>query len=273
MSISQNINGVWRETWSTAVNVNGVWREADVYSNVNGVWRENYNIELTEEDIIGFRIVYKLNKNKKHPIHSHLVYNSDLPARIALTGDTAGSMDFERKGVVFEYENTYPEREGIMMYEGKLYAVLKNDQVIDIGQTKEFWSNDDRLPSNAPDITEVWATNKISNLSIQIEAYLLYESNGFYFAGWNSLFNKTQFTDPTLFPDGEDKNIHYMNSYNILPIESRENTFDSIASIGIARDMHMENTNMVGSYGNLDHTIYWITVNGIKKPFVFEIYE
>lgn len=271
--INQNINGVWRETWSSAVNINGVWREADVYTNVNGVWRQSHNYKVNEEDIIGFRIVYKLNKNKKHLVHTSLGYNKDLPAHLSLTGDTAGIMDLERKGVVFEYENTYPDREGIMMYEGKLYAVLNNDCILDVGQSKEFWSDDDRLPPNAPDITEVWATNRINNLSIQMESYVLYESNGFYFAGWNSLFEKTQYTDPTLFPVGEDKNIHYMNSYNILPIESRENTFDTIASIGIARDMHMEDTNMVGSYGNLDHTIYWIAVNGIKKPFVFEIYD
>lgn len=273
MSIMQNINGVWRETWSTSVNINGVWRDATVYSNMNGVWRQNYANEITEDDIIGFRIVYKLNKNKKHDILTHLSYNPDLPAHMLLTGETAGFMDLNEKGVIFEYDRTYPDREGIMMYEGKLYAVLKNDCVIDVCQTKEFWSDDDRLPSNAPDITEVWATSKISNISITIQAHLAYESNGFYFAGWNSFFNKTQYTDPTSFPVDEDKKVFSMNSYNILPISNRDNTFDTVASIGIARDVHTKDTNMVGSYGNIDHTIFWITVNGVNKPFVFEIYN
>lgn len=271
MSIFNNIDSVWREVWSSPVNINGVWRDSDALVNINGVWRQSHKKEISEEDIIGFRIVYKRNPNKIHHLLNHLTFNPNIPASMLLTGDNAGFMDLSPKGVLFQYDNSNPEEEGIIMYEGKLYAVLNNDIVIDVCKTKEYWGDDDRLPSNAPDITEVWATNKINDLSISIQAQLSYESNGFYIAGWNSLFNTTQFIDTN--SSIEDKNKYEMNSYNILPIENRESTFDYIASIGIARDMHTANTNMVGSYGNLDHTIHWITVNGVNKPFVFEIYD
>ena len=273
MPINQNVRGVFRDTWSVHTNVNGVWRDIDQYVNVNGVYRQLYKHSIEESDIIGFRMVYKRLDSITHPDHPDLLVNHNLPVKMDLTGDTAGNMDTNQKGVVFQYDRTEYEKEGICVYKGDLYAVLTNNEIVNIGLTVSSVIPDTRIPG-IPAVGDAWSTNKLEHLNIEIDAYILYESNGYHMSGWNSLFGKTQFTDPTDFPDTLDyKKIYQLNSYNILPIDSRDELFDSSAYIGIARDMHSDEANMVGSYGVIDHTICEIRVNGIVKPFVFEIYD
>lgn len=269
MSIWNNINGVWREVWSTHVKVNGVWRESDVLTKVNGVWRESYNHLLEEKDIIGFRIVYKRSYTKKHLDFPNLSYNPNIPVSVHLAGDSIESMDTHSKSIIFEYFREQANEEGILMYEGNLYAVLVNGQIINVGNSISS-SDDNRVNEN---ISEIWNTDKLNTLSIQLQGYVMYDYNGYYMNGWNSLFSTEQFLDCINHPDQNNhKNIYRLNTC-ILPIESRSETFSSISSIGIARDMTSKENNMIGSYGVLDHTIEFIYVNNVAKPFVIELYD
>lgn len=272
MPISHNINGVNRDTWTVHANIDGVYREADSWVCINGVWRETYNHEIYESDIIGFRMIYKLTDTIRHPDHPDLYPSKELPVTMKTTG--SNNMDYSQKGVVFQYTNEDYDKEGICVYKGDLYAVLSNGQIANVSMTLSKAVEDIRIPGDVPGIIEVWSTNKIANLSIQFTGYILYESSGYSMSGWNSLFTNTQFTDPTKFPDTmEYRKQHLIDSYKLLPVEYRDADFDSSAYIGIARDMHSIDNNMVGSYGLLDHTICDIKVDGVLKPFVFEIYD
>lgn len=273
MSNYTNVHGIWRETWSTSINLNGAWRDSDSLVNVNGVLRESFIHEIKEEDIIGFRMVYKRNIYKKHPDFPNLKFNPNLPVIASLSGPTVGFMDLNEKGFIFQYDRDRVDEEGIYMYEGTLYAVLINDAIINICETKEYMGQEERVSTNIPGIDEAWSTNRVQDLNIQIQGMLMFDSHGFYMAGWNNLFGKDQFIDGTNYPIKENKNYIYLNSYNILPLSSRDEKFNTLASIGIARDMHSVDINMVGSYGILDHTITWISVNDVKKPFVIEVYN
>ena len=277
--ILTNINGVWRNLSTPFVNINGVWRESDVMINAGGVWREQHPRELDESDILGFRLVYKLVEDAYHPEHPMLRTNRGIPSEIRLTGEHVGYMDTTNKGIIFRYlREGYKDDpaylgwkyEGLLKYEAHLYAVLIDESVVDI------------ISSTTPATERIlphgsiphYITNKFSKLDITMEAWVVYESYGYYMNGWNSLFNKDQLLDPTRYPNKElHKNMKHLNSYIILPVEKRDKAFDSVASIGIARDMTSEDTNMVGSYGTLTHTIFDINVNGVSKPFVVELYH
>lgn len=280
-AIYNNVFGVYRRAMNSYVNINGVWREAVISPNIDGIWRETDKFEIAEEDIIGFRIVYQSNHNPSYGDLPDLVYNPNLPAQLKLTGDTSGNMDLNYKGVVFEYLNTKEpdqlfddDEEGILMYQGKIYAVLTNDLIIDVTATTNMVGWDDRVPCESiPGVTETWATTKLNELSIQLQARVAYETNGLNTEGWNKLFSSTNHIGSLNVDDTDDKNYERINSYNIIPIESRDESFYPFAEIGIARDLHTAGKNMVGSYGVLDHTYNWITVNGVKKPFVVEIYN
>lgn len=243
-----NVNGVLRES-NTPVNVNGVLREPSAYVNINGVLRETSSTKVSEDKIVSFDLVYKANKDMKHPDFPRLTYNPNIPAKLMKTGEELDEANINPKGVEFEYDRINPNEEGILMYEMHMYAILDNGTPIDVCCLKD-----------------------LNDLKIQIQATILYEANGFYIAGWNSLFNTDQFISTNPNPDEEMK-YKNINSYPILPIEDRVEDYAPISQIGIARDMHNDGDNMVGSYGLLDQTIHWITVNGIKKPFIVEIYD
>lgn len=264
-----NINGIWRENKSF-VNINGVLREADSMVNINGIWREASNTErvITEEDIKNFVLSYKLNKKKQHDQFPWLSYNKDIPASISLTGDISGEINLNEKGIEYQYDrhNVVHEvvienkEEGIKMYESHLYAILQDDTPIDVCCI-DINENDSTL-----------GENKITNLKIEIQATLMYEANGYYMAGWNSICNKNQFIITDDDPRSPGKSFKYLNQYKILPVSERDPDFQPLMQIGIARDLTHAEINMVGSYGILDQTIHWISVNGIKKPFIIGIY-
>lgn len=272
MSIHNKINEVWRDVWSSHVKINGVWRDSDVSVNINGVWREVYKNEISADEILGFRLVYTFAKYKSHPDHPSLCPTHNLPVTFALTGDSIGNMDLTQKGVLLEYERDYPFKEGIFAYEGHLYAELINGVLIDVGLSKAPGEVDDRNTS-ASGIDESWSSSKLTNLDINITGYTFHESHGYYTAGWNSMFSTIENIDKSIYPYEEaHKSTTALNRYQILPLSSRDPDFAPIATIGIARDMHSADKNMVGSYGRLDHTITDIYLNGYKKPFTIEYY-
>lgn len=274
MPVSTKINGVWRNLWSSQAMVNGVWRDLDSWSNVNGVWRENFRHDIEESEIIGFRLVYKSISQITHPDFPKLSVNKNIPYNIKLTGDHIGIMDMTTKGILLQYfREGYPE-EGIVAYRGDLYAYLTLDRLVNVGMCISEVGKDARIPGNVPTITESWSTNKLNKISISINGHVFYNSSGYFMAGWNSLFSTKQFLDTSNYPDkGPHKDILRLEPYHILPTGSREDTFDPAAYIGIARDMTSETNNMIGSYGELDHTISSILVNGLPKPFIVELYE
>jgi hypothetical protein len=268
------INGTWREIWGSQTLVNGVWRDNDSYVNVNGMQRLIHRHTLSEDDIMGFLIVYKLSTTRTHEDYPDLKYNENIPTKIGLTGANVGKMDMTQKGVIFEYSNDNPDEEGIKMYEGALYAMLTNESIIDVINPKDSIGYDERVPGITPEISEVWSTNRTSELAITMTGKMSYEDNGYFIDGWNGLFTKIKHLDESYFPDKDYKSHTYNLEKNIiLPTMGRNELFNPIAEIGIVRDMHTSVKNMVGSYGLLDQTISSIIVNGVPKPFVIEIYD
>lgn len=269
------IDGVWRPLWSCHAKINGEWRDIGEYTGkIDGEHREIYRHEILESDINGFRLVYKLSTNKTHPMFPHLVTNRKLPVKFSVTGENPG-MNTSVKGVLYQYDKTGYE-EGILMYEGILYAVLNSGPVVNVCLAKDTKVNndDERFSGTAPDMIEAWSTNKMSSLSIQLNGYLAFESYGYYMSGWNSLFELEHFTDPNKYPINDlTTDVQLSISRTILPINKRSTTYDNVASIGIARNLTTPDNNMIGSYGILDHTINSITVNDIVKPFTIEIYN
>lgn len=265
------VDGVWKEVWGTYVKADGVWRNADMSTKVNDEWKISHTNDIQESDIVEFRLIYKLNPDKKHPLFPNLKTNLNMPIEFSLTGDNIGMND-STKGVVYHYER-FGDEEGILMYEGALYAVLKNGCIVKASScTNTKVNNDDeRIPGPIPSIPEVWITSRMQSLNIQIEGYVLFESFRYHLYGWNSLFDTTQFLlqDPYT-KDEPYQDIKHIDSRIILPVENRLNTFDTIASIGVARNLKTVDT-MYGAYGTLDHTIKSIKVNGIPKPFMIEI--
>lgn len=273
MPAYEKIDGVWREVWSSHVKVDGVWRDIEMSSKVNDEWKTSHIHEIRESDIVGFRMIYKLNPNKQHPLFPDLKTNLNLPVTFALTGDDL-EMNGSTKGVLYHYER-FGEEEGILMYEASLYAILNNGCLVDVCLSKNTSVNNDdgRIPSSIPNITEVWATNRMKLLTIQLEGYVLFESYRYHLYGWNSVFDTAQFLlqEPYAI-DAPYRDIKIFDSMSILPIENRLGTFDTIASIGVARNLKTVDT-MYGAYGTIDHTIKSIKVNGVIKPFIIEIYN
>lgn len=273
MSISNSINGVIRNIPDARSKINGVWRNnVDGFTKINGVWRSTYQQTITPENTIGFKLIYTLNTKRIHHDNPRLKYNPNIPHSFKLTGDTAGQMDFIKKGVVFEYKRHEPEEEGIVVYEGRLYAVLTTGVMVNICNV--FGNNDNKTKEDeiVSEFTSIHDVGKLNGLDIKLTGYVLFEDYGYYFAGWNNLFNTKPFIDQTIYPD---KTLYKkrldVNSYNIIPVHHRDEYFDSVATIGIARDMETPIYNMQGSYGVLDHSITEITLNGTPMPFVVDI--
>lgn len=280
MTIFNKVNSVWRNSKSNYTKVNGVWREADSKTKVNGVWRDVYNSTssstIDPNNIVGFVLIYTLNKNRIHHNIPRLKYNSKIPYICKLTGDQSsiGQMDLNHKGIIFEYLRDLPEEEGIIIYEGRLYALTKDSQMVNV--CKAYGSNEGKTTEDemVTEFSSLIDVAKLSGLDIKINGYVYFEDYGYYIEGWNNLFNTKPWIDKTIYPIKEPhKKRLELNNYNILPVDNRPAYFDSVANIGIARDMQTPVNNMVGSHGRLDHTIDRIELNGKALPFTIELYH
>jgi hypothetical protein len=273
MPVYNIIDGINRENWLSYANMNGVMRNIDIRTMIDGVWRTSHRYEITEEDITGFRLIYKLNKEKKYPGLDHIKFNHRLPIHFRLTGEDTYGINFRSKGVVYEYDHIGSE-EGIICYEANLYAVLSHDEDRLINVSYGDIVNEENIVI-IPSIIDSTNINRLYNLTIHIKAYTLYEANGYHINGWNSIFDTYQFIDHSdISQDIEErKRNEQMIPRIILPIANRAETYYPLACIGIARDMTSTEFNMVGSHGVLDHTIDFIEVNGVTKPFSIEIYN
>lgn len=273
MPAYEKVDGKWRGVWSVHVKVDGVWRDTDMSGKVDELWRSSHKHIIEEPDIVGFRLVYRVNPTKTHPDFPNLKTNLNMPIDFSVSGEDPG-MNISTKGVLFHYER-FGDEEGILMYEGSLYAVLTNGCLVDVGLSKNTKINndDERLPGPCADIPEVWATSRMKSIDIQLKGYTLYESFRYHIYGWNSLFDDNQFINKDPYNADEiHRDINYIIPSRIMmPIEKRINSFNPIASIGIARNLNTTDT-MIGAYGTLDHTVEHIKVNGIIKPFNIEIH-
>lgn len=273
MSIGNLINGVSRNTHSSYSKVNGVWRNnISGWAKVNGVWRCTDNSAIDEKNILGFKLIYTLNATRIHHDNPNLKYNSNIPHIMKLTGDTIGSLDFNDKGIVFEYSREKPEEEGIIVYEGRLYAMHINGSLINVCSV--YGSNTNKLYEDQiiSEISTIHEVGRIDHLDIKLYGTVIFEDYGYYFNGWNNLFNMKPVIDQSIYPDKKPyKKVLPILSYNILPSHTRDEYFDSCATVGIARDMSSRTNNMIGSSGYMYHSINKITVNGIDKPFVVDI--
>jgi hypothetical protein len=165
-----------------------------------------------------------------------------------------------------------PEEEGIIVYEGRLYAILVTGEIVNVCIVHGNNTNKIHEDEIISDVSSIYEVRYMDHLDISIDGHILFEDYGYYIAGWNNLFNTKPVLDQTIYPNKiPHRKILDINSYNITPSYNRDEYFDSVATIGIARDMNDPVNNMVGSYGTLDHTIKKITLNGKDMPFVVEI--
>lgn len=259
MPTSVNINGSYRKVWPSRVCVNGVWRPDDSYTMVNGVWRKTHEHNISIDTIIGIRIVYVRDAGATHSKYPKLQSTKNLPVQMRLTGDTRGSMDWVKKGVIFEYDRDPPYLEGICMYRAIIYLEFADGTL---------------FPINAKGNPNILEAPEMYGLSIQITGYEFYECYGFWVNGWNTICHKKNFLkdfDPD--SDLEIKRFNYLDNYEILLETEKSEDFDPGISIGIAREVYNSERNMAGSYGRLDHSYKAIYVNGKAMPFVIEIYH
>lgn len=273
MPISTKIDGEWKDLYSPYAKIDGEWRTGNLYVKVNGVWKQVHSCDVQESDIVGFRMVYHYVDRMIHPYprHPQLVPNKELPVSMLLTGEHVGEMDYTSKGVVFEFTNSHPKREGICLYEAGLYAVTKDGFLYNVGDSKY---DQNVLESKIPSVPKIFNTDRLAELSITIDTKMAYQTYGFYITGWNNMFTTNDFMDKNLY-DEEMTFDEYKSrmEYKLLPREQRENDFHGICQIGIARDMTSTFYNMVGAHGKLSQTITKISVDGKSKPFIVELYD
>lgn len=264
MGIFTRIKGVFRENNNNLVKVNGVFRLVDSSVKVNGVFRDvNKPLKIIQEDeIVGFQLIYKLNKSKFHINFPYLKYNKNIPYVISIINN---KMDLHPKTLLFEFGNNEFEQEGFIVYDANLF-LLTNDNIYNISNIPTIANGD-----------ELRRANMFQNLLIQMNVSYRYELYGYHLFGWNNIFDGTVFEahnspeEIPLSPGGRSESIKV--KLQILPLNGRHKTFFPLTSIGIARDTHTPHKNMVGSRGLLDHTIDNILVNGNKKPFQILYYD
>ena len=265
MAIWNNINNTWRALWTSHVNINGIWRDSDVVNNVNNVWRESHRHELTADDILGFRLIYFMDPNPRHPLTPHLRLNLNLPVRFDTTGSTV--MDSSEKGVAYQFWSPSYE-EGILKYDGILYAVLRNGALLNVG-ADPIIGDDPRF--SLPNIErESFTSSRLEEgLSICIHGLTFVQRTYFDheaerdIVGWNRVFvNEDNF---------EIENFYPREPRIILPISYRSDNYQPNIEVGIARNISTADNNMLGTNGVMYHTIYSMRLNGDIKPFTVEI--
>lgn len=276
-----NISGVQRRLLNTYTNINGVWRSSVIYTNINGIYRGIDSLEIAEKDILGFRMIYISDHNAIYKDLPHLKYNPKIPANLSLTG--SNQMDTNGKGVIFQYTNKFEtdqlydefDQEGILMYVGRLYAVLANRLIVDVTNARDIvgWEGMHKIHQAVPGISESFNINRMNHIDIKIYSKLSYVINGINTEGWNRIFSIDNYIG-SLGPikQHDEFNITY-NYINALPLQNRNDNFYKFSEIGIARDLHTSERNMVGSHGQFSHSFTKITVNGKSKPFIVEIYN
>lgn len=246
-----DVNGVYRNA-TPYVNVNGVWRKATVYANALGAWRNVDDIKDEVADlnqITSFKVIYKKARFLHYSGH-HLHFNDNIRNVIEITGHDSHESNTNPKSLLFRYLNRDLTTQGIYVLEGIVYGVIGDNEIP--------LSTIESGPS-APDDVEI-----VIDSSYSCETY------GPYAMGWNRLFAHEHCLPRE---DGYFKRSIISGNQYILPTYKRSTKYDTIALIGIARDLTSHKHTMVGSYGALSHNILSISLNGKALPFTLEIEE
>lgn len=248
MGVLVNVNNVWRETKYPSVNVNGVWRNTDQWVNNNGVWRRTYNSYkmFKEENIIGCKFIYTLNKLTTHPLFPGMEYNEKLIPLFNIT--YPGENNTDTKTIRMELSSEDKIIQGNLLYEGNMYIHLNDDSYI---QVMDFNSMD----------------NQLDGISITINGSYSYESKSNNLIGWNYLFK--DINNLPEYPNNADSNIIGLTDYKITPVFSRENKFIPKAMLGLVRNFK----DGTPSKGIISHTISSVKVNNTNIPFSIELYN
>ena len=269
----KDIFGKWREVWSAHVNINGEWKDVDVntFNKEYDYWKGVHTNFIDPMDIQSFLLVYTINDHLKYHRYQKLVTNKNLPIIFDLTGESK-DLDFSEKGVVYRYER-FGYDEGKLLFEGHLYALLTNGVYIDVGFSYlNSTSKDIRMAVKYDEMKEVWITSRLKDTVISIDGYESFEGFKFEQFGWNSLFTKDQLVFGKTYT--EEDSLRKQREFKqriCYPDKKRDQSYYPCALIGIARELKDEHT-MHGAFGNLNHTITSISVNGINKPFQIKIY-
>ncbi|MCM1222308.1 MAG: hypothetical protein NC548_48360 [Lachnospiraceae bacterium] len=273
MPIWNNIDGVWRPCWINYAKINGVWRTTESWAKINGVWRETHRYEITADDILGFRMVYVRSDDIRHPDHPDLGFNNEIPRTVVASGEHPGYMDLTPKGILFHYDRDRFKEEGTIVYKGKLYAVLLDEQLVDVCASLDPSASEDRIHTGIPEHDVAWVTQRMTNVDIQVDGYVRYEAEGYNFCGWNRFFSTEDFISRESYVDKDMKQDSLIvEDYQLYPPTVRPDKFYDSCIIGIAREIDQTENNMVGSHGSLSQDIHMISVNGQPKPFVVEVY-
>jgi len=274
MNISSvKVNGEDRKLWSAHVKVDGIWRDTDIDSKVHDRWNMNHKHEITEKNIIGFRLIYKPVTHIFSDVIPYLKHNRNLPVKFSITG-VNNDMSLDSKGVKYFYTTEDVKvamEEGILLYGGALYALIDSGETISVSTAKDTMvNNDDERIRPGNDVEEAWITSRAKFLNITVLGYTKREQSGNFF-GWNSFFDMDDESLDVNFPsmDHPDK-VRYRT---MLPISDRHDTYREIALLGISRNISQVHHNMLNSHGVIDHTLTAVTVNNVKKPFKVEIFN
>lgn len=274
MEISHKINGNWKDNWSAHVKIDKTYHDSDVYSKIDGVWKCIHKHFIEANDISGFRMIYKLNRSddQKHPLFDHLRFNPRLPVEI-YPSSGADLIDHSIKGIAYRYlprgsSGIQEYEEGILMYNGILYAILTTEEAIAVSYSTETKVNNDdgKLPGSSIDEHEGWVSNRMSRMSLTLTGYTQFTDAEGFVSGWNSFFDKNQHLSLPA-------NQHYAPSRSFLPLEARATSFYELAQLGIARNLTKPDNNMTGSKGVLGQVITGIKLDGVMKPFSIEVYD
>jgi hypothetical protein len=276
MSMFNKIDDKYRLTSSVSVKIDYQWRDANIYTKINNEWKLIHKNKIAASDILGFKLIYRVNKNKTWDTIPRLKYNPKIPASLSISNSI--NMDFLEKGIVYQYRYEVDNyEEGILYYEANLYAVTYHGLLVNM-------SSDDTTPIEEG-ILSVHDTDRMDNMTLDITGHMFYNSNGFQINAWNSFFDINQFTDIIdigsegfdtrpedngVYKEDETNHQQFVNRI-IFPIKKRSSTYSPFASVGIARNTMTAGYNMLASYGTLDHTITFMKLNGITKPFMIEI--
>ena len=250
--------GKFIELQKPSTMVNGQIKTANVYTKVDNEIRLIYG-DISTSDILGFKLIYRVNKNIQNETLSYLIYNPYINHSFVTTTNS-NSFDTKSKGVIYEYFDSGDE-EGILCYQGILYAVLRNNMLLDVLNTELEDLLDDVLITNREEF------------ELKISYQVRYECKGFNTFGWNSIFSKEELLPQSKYFNDKElrSDINIINDRMIYPL--KDTNFRDSCLVGIARDVTVKDYHMIGSSGKFSHTINQLLVNDIPKPFTVEVFK
>ena len=248
-------DGKFEQLKAPVVMVDGQLKNADIYTKVNNEIRIIYG-RVSANDIAGFKLIYTLDNTKQHNVLDHLKYNSDIVYNINTT-DGGNIYNLNSKGIIFDFDELRYD-EGIIFYEGVLYAILNNGMLLQL--TNNSISN---LKDKRVLVTEAMEFTLCATYETR------YEIRGYNMYGWNKMFSSNTFLPKSNDTKELKSESLLYDDTTIYSDKLKEKV--GLCEIGIACDTHNKDVHMIGTKGTLSQFVYQITVNEEPKPFTIEI--